>query len=293
MRLLTLIGIALFSLTSCSLFHSGPQQAIVEHRRPSSEQASEVHLVLDIDWTIVRPLETPDLPEFKETGRVISLTKEDHYLLSEGVREILDFARENRWLKISFFSGGHRARNQKLLAQIYDSQGKSAKDHAYKVLSNEELSIVSQDKTLRFSHRHKKDLKKVINDLDKVIFVDDLKHFALDNGGLERTSWLGSTYHPWPEGMSTEKYHDYWLARGKKSEHLAPDSAAGFWTKRKLFLLLAAIEKEGPHAAEIHRRLSQIDLSRVHFEDDMLSGLSESPSYQQFIKKMGCPVPLL
>lgn len=286
----------LFILSSCAYLGSHSYHL---KRRPSQlsqstiAQSKEVHLVLDIDWTIVRPLELENIPEFEHTQRVLSLSKDDHYLLMEGTREILDFASENPWLKITFFSGGHRARNLKLLDMVKDSKGITAKQIAHKVLSNEELTVVSQDESLRFSHRFKKDLTKAHPNLEEVIFVDDLKHFALDNGGLERTAWVGKTYHPWPEGMELEQYQTYWLEQGKKAEHLAPDQEAGFWAKRKLFLLLSALEQEGANPEAIHRNLTDLDLSRDRYELKKLEELNTSPSYQRFLSGLECPVPVL
>lgn len=86
-------------------------------------------------------------------------------------------------VKTVFFSGGDAERNQTLLSHIVLKDGKSAFDHAYKVLSANDLTPITDHPPEGAHHSDwlKKDLRKIAPniDLNFVAHVDDIPTFVL------------------------------------------------------------------------------------------------------------------
>lgn len=175
------IPVALMFLTAV-----GPDAA----RAQSISSSPRADIVLDLDGTLVDTLPTQQTGSFFAEGK--------WYRLRNFVPEFIDQLRKIPGIRISFFSGGNRDRNDVVLRQIVLADGKTAQEIAYRSLSFSDLTSISTDSSLRFFHRYKKDLRKVNPDLQKVIIIDDLREFSLP--GQERNMlWLS------PEGDSRER----------------------------------------------------------------------------------------
>tara|TARA_Y100001936_G_C16090169_1_gene685406 strand:- start:2011 stop:2826 length:816 start_codon:yes stop_codon:yes gene_type:complete len=154
-----------------------------------SAAQAQIDIVFDIDWTLVYPVDET----MKNEARVY-LVQGEYYRVSDGAVEVIASLFKDPRFRVSFFSGGDKLRNEELLKQIIlPLKDKTALDVAYKVLSREDLSVVSTDENLGFSERFKKDLTIVNKDLNQVVLVDDLKNFT-PSGQEDNLLWVGKTY---------------------------------------------------------------------------------------------------
>jgi hypothetical protein len=101
----------------------------------------------------------------------------EKYRVYDGVVELLQKLKDQPDVRVSFFSGGSTARNQALLEGIHLKDGSQARELAYRVLGEEDLTRVSH--TGRYRDMFRKDLRKVNPDTANVIMVDDIA-FVLD-----------------------------------------------------------------------------------------------------------------
>lgn len=136
-----------------------------------------IDLVFDIDWTTFYSIEKAndtDPQQRTVEGKTYRYT--DH--LPEMIETLLQRHPE---VRISFFSGGERSRNETLLSQVHLSDGRSLRDVAYRVFSKEHLKELSQDETIRFSKRYKKDLALALPESNpaRTILIDDQVEFAV------------------------------------------------------------------------------------------------------------------
>ncbi len=192
-----------------------------------SAAQAQIDIVFDIDWTLVYQVDE----SMKNRPRVYSAQGE-YYRLSDGAEEVIASLSQDPRFRVSFFSGGGHARNKELLKQIkLPLKNKTAFDVAYKVLSKEDLAIVSRDKSLRFSERYKKDLTLVNKDLNKVILVDDLKHFT-PSGQEDNVLWVGETY----------KYQEFYR-KLPPSKHNPSSELAWLNERYKMYWVYSAIEE--------------------------------------------------
>ena len=171
-------------LSACS---SGP----LSTRHPASEQYLDI--VFDLDWTLIAQVKnTQGVPADE-----LVYFEDELYRIAPGVREMMLRLMSFPNVRFSFFSGGGRERNLSVLGQI-DLGGKRGVllDHAYKVLSREDLTDLSAEVALdaRFSERYKKDLRKINSDLSKVIMIDDNYLFAPTPKQRAHYLWLGETF---------------------------------------------------------------------------------------------------
>ena len=145
-----------------------------------SPASGERHIVFDVDWTIVSEIKNPTARDLKNK-RVLEV-EGIHYFISDGLENFIQDIRSYKEMKISFFSGGKKSRNTKLLSMIKLPDGKSLLDIAYKVLNNEDLvPVADAPPEARFSERFKKDLTKVSKVLDSLIMLDDTAGFVVDS----------------------------------------------------------------------------------------------------------------
>lgn len=174
-----LLTLTLFSLLACSV--------TVPNRYPSSK---EIHIILDLDWTIVSPVENV------LTGKNIISVEGELYRLHEGAKELLEQLFRTPGVKVSFFSGGSRERNFQLLSQLKLFDGnENAYSRAYKVLSKDDLTrLESVPETARFSEKFKKDISKISKDLDNIIIIEDNPFFAINKEQSKSFLFLGQTY---------------------------------------------------------------------------------------------------
>ncbi|UXR64492.1 hypothetical protein EZJ49_15595 [Bdellovibrio bacteriovorus] len=146
--------------------------------QPFAVQANApVDIVFDIDWTTFYSIENTAAPDSQQRtveGKIYRYT--DH--LPQVIETLLSRHPE---IRISFFSGGEKSRNETLLSQVHLPDGRSLKDTAYRIFSKEHLKVLSQDETIRFSKRNKKDLAQVLPESDpaRTILIDDQVEFAM------------------------------------------------------------------------------------------------------------------
>lgn len=141
--------------------------------------ATTYHLVLDIDWTTFYSVETPGS---QKTDPQVRTVEGQSYRYTDALPEVLEaLLLKHPDLKISFFSGGERSRNEALLAQVHLPDGRSLKDVAYRIFSKEHLLTVSDDPAASFSTRFKKDLSRVLPEArpEKTLMIDDQVEFAV------------------------------------------------------------------------------------------------------------------
>lgn len=171
---------------------------------------AELHVVFDIDWTLVYPLEQapkpPDSLAVKIGGK--------WYRYSDRAGELIEHLHKRGDVKVSFFSGGEKTRNLELLKKLKLPSGKSADEIAHKILNADDMTRVSNDDTLKFSERFKKDLRKISPDLDRVVLLDDVKNFVLP-GQEKNLLWTGGTYNfaaTYAEAEARAKLNPQWEA---------------------------------------------------------------------------------
>nr|BFD64072.1 hypothetical protein BdHM001_27530 [Bdellovibrio sp. HM001] len=136
-----------------------------------------VDIVFDIDWTTFYSIENAN-----ENDPQQRTVEGKTYRYTDFLPEVIEtLLLRHPEVRISFFSGGDRSRNEALLEQVHLSDGRSLRDIAYRVFSKEHLKVVSQDETIRFSKRNKKDLALVMPESHpaRTILIDDQVEFAV------------------------------------------------------------------------------------------------------------------
>lgn len=285
---LLLLPLALKGGVSQVLF-SGNHRGLANDNSINNDQ--KLYLVLDIDWTLVTPLNNEQAYYFIGDKRLLQVGDE-YYLLKEGARELLETAFADPKIEVSFFSGGGHQRNEKLLKSLYLTNGRTAWEESYRVLSRRDLTVVSQDQSLRFSERFKKDIRKVHPDLTRVLLIEDLAHFALGDG-VDNTLWLGQTYFPpFPQQNFSESVR-MWRSLGVEARYLAETQEADWWARRKLFVLQALLETfDSPE--EILEKAKELGYSEELAPKDVHLWLERASSYKRFIDQTPCSIaPLL
>ncbi|WP_290730908.1 NIF family HAD-type phosphatase [Halobacteriovorax sp. JY17] len=162
-------------------------------RAPASRSAEKIDIIFDLDWTLVKQVDTPGISRtnFLEVNG-------EFYRLGDGAIDLLEYLFARSEVRVSFFSGGKFERNSKLLKKIKTKYG-SAFDNAHKVLSYDDLLEVSTDVTLAFSERLKKDVSLVNKDLSRVLLIDDDKRFIVGDSQRKNLLWMGETYKHFEE----------------------------------------------------------------------------------------------
>lgn len=177
----------LFGIASCALSDS--------FRNPAAED-DYVHIVLDIDYTVVAQIHE-DYSHIAKSNLV--QVGEETYRIKDWAREFVTALVNNPRVKVSFFSGGGEPRNLELLYKIklMDGSNRSFLDISKKVLSRQHLTEIPEGlrEGPRFSHRYKKDLRKLGFKEGKTIMVDDNYLFAVDDIQQRHFLWLGPTYN--------------------------------------------------------------------------------------------------
>lgn len=157
------------------------------------------HIVFDLDWTLVYPLEKAPL----NPGPMDVVVEGKWYRIADGAGELLESLSLQPNLQLHFFSGGKKSRNLELLKKIQTPSGKSALELATKTLHFDDLTDVNP-KAEKFSDRWKKDLRKIDSDLDRVLLVDDIENFSLP-GQEKQVLWTGKTYNFYDHFSSVPK----------------------------------------------------------------------------------------
>ena len=100
-----------------------------------------IHIVFDIDWTLVYPLE--EKPNYTDS-QVIQIENK-WYRFTDFSGETLEKLSQLPDVKISFFSGGLAERNRELLSKLILPSGKSAEQIAFKILNFNDLTEIDKN----------------------------------------------------------------------------------------------------------------------------------------------------
>lgn len=136
-----------------------------------------IDIVFDIDWTTFYSIENPTNNDPQQR-----IVEGKTYRYTDALPQVIEtLLLRHPEIRISFFSGGEKSRNEALLSQVHLSDGRSLQDIAYRVFSKEHLKVLSQDETIRFSKRNKKDLAQVLPESNpaRTILIDDQVEFAI------------------------------------------------------------------------------------------------------------------
>lgn len=184
-------------------------------RLPQSEIShADLHVVFDIDWTIVSNYESEVSKLSKSAEEKIHYVEGKPYIVRDHTIELIESLLAKN-INISFFSGGTKSRNIDLLSKIILSDGRSLKEIAFKIKSFEDLTKVQNiPETAKFQERFKKDLLKITDDLSKVIIIDDAFNFFVNEEQKKNRLFLGPTF----------KYFEEYEAIGKISGEYIPKS---------------------------------------------------------------------
>lgn len=163
-----------------------------------------IDIVSDIDWTLVSIVSE----EMADTPNVFKIENE-YYRLSDWGEQFFEALAKEPFVRLSFYSGGSKARNEELLKKIKLPQlNKTLYDIAYKILNYEDLIKISEDKNLSFSDRFKKDLRLINSDLSQVVLIDDNAGFAMP-GQEKNMIWLGKTYNYYENFQDIKTVDEY------------------------------------------------------------------------------------
>lgn len=192
-----------------------------------SRAASVKDVVFDVDWTLASEVE----PLHSDPAHTI-VVEGKSFRIADGAEEIMTRLAHDGRVRISFFSGGDANRNLTLLKEIRltDGSGRSFYDIAYKVLSKDDMTVVSADPALKFTDRFKKDLQKISPDLNDIVLVDDVRHFTAP-GQEKNVLWLKKTYSHF------ETYEDAVSARkrGQDLQYIPKTRERWFYERKKLY----------------------------------------------------------
>ncbi len=174
--------------------------------QPSAFARPYVDIVFDLDWTSFYTIDPLDPQQNSEKNIVVEgkIYRPTDYL----TRVVETLLKTHPEIRISFFSGGEKSRNEALLNSQRLSDGRSLKDIAYRLLSKEHLTMVSQNETLKFTVRFKKILDSHISDWSsaRTILIDDQINFA--KPPLKAVSSLGrTTYQSHFSPENSDKKH--------------------------------------------------------------------------------------
>src|SRR3989339_69897 len=129
-----------------------------------------IDIVFDLDWTLVCELEDGSHAH----GNILDISRKK-YRIANWAEEMLVLLASRPNVRLSFYSGGDQIRNLEILKEIIlPEKNISVFDLAYKILSKDDMDEVSQEKTLRFSQRYKKNAAKINSNLNNVIIIDDV-----------------------------------------------------------------------------------------------------------------------
>lgn len=240
------------------------------------------HVVFDIDWTIVS--------EVKD-GKKIGIGKKRmievqglHYYIHEGLEDFIAEILSHPEMRVSFYSGGKALRNNELLSKIKLKNGKTLKDIAYKVLSNEDLvDVPGAPETLPFSEKHKKDLSKVTKDLNSLIMFDDTANFVLETREVQ-------TNHVFFIGKAFEYFDNFEEARNLSGAYVPKSYEEWLLNQKKLLILNAAFKEayqesksEGVSFSEAMKKKEELLKLKDHYWNE---------HSRKYFKAMGGKAPL-
>ncbi|HEX7672907.1 MAG TPA: hypothetical protein VF412_01980 [Bdellovibrio sp.] len=149
----------------------------------SQSPSQPIDIIFDIDWTTFYTINPTD-PNQADSN--IIWVEGKAYRPTEHLGEVLESLLQHPEVRVSFFSGGERSRNEALLKAFRLPSGRSAFDVSYRVFSKEDLSVVSTDATMPFSKRYKKSLEGLLPNAtpERAVLIDDQPEFA-------KAPWVG------------------------------------------------------------------------------------------------------
>ena len=225
-----------------------------------SQEEQAIDIVFDLDWTLINPT-TEKMAEAVPEN--IFRFGHEVYRLTDHTVETLVELHSQKNVRISFFSGGARERNEAFVKWLYErihTRQKNDQFKPYLVLSTEHLTTVSTDKNLRFPQRYKKDLSRYFNIL-RAILIDDIKNFIMPGQELNEV-WLGKTYNDRPR---FELKH---LENEADDAYSAPDEEEWRRDRNKLLfikdMILAALKEAENNPDLFLEKLNQL---KIQFSD--------------------------
>lgn len=188
-------------------------------------QATSLHsgfdIVFDIDWTTFYSIENPD---DHKGDRQIRVVEGKAYRHTDFLPEVIEaLIQRHPDVRISFFSGGSKSRNETLLSQVHLSDGRSLLQVAHRVFSKDHLQVVSQDETLAFSTRFKKNLTLVMPEADpkRTILIDDQTDFAVKPHKAVHSMGIFDYFKAFDPSMTVKPYaptsHQAWSMERNKA----------------------------------------------------------------------------
>lgn len=183
--------------TIATLVHDGPGGDWLAD--PLNPQKDIVSITYD------RPeVDSMNQPILDPAGKPLTTRVSERYRVYEGfVEEMEKWRREIAagHVRISFFSGGHVARNRALLDAIKLRDGSSVRALVTdkQIHGRESMLATGVGPEGRVRERFKKDLRTINPDLSHVILVDDIPNFVPDSQ-LHHVVWLDEDF-PYPERL--------------------------------------------------------------------------------------------
>jgi hypothetical protein len=156
---------------------------------------SSIDVVFDLDWTLISKVKE----ESRGSAEVI-IVGEELYRVHDWARELVTALVLDPNYRVSFFSGGPMDRNIKVLEsiKIMDGSQRSFLDISHKTFHREDLLFVDAPARLENpapADSWKKDLRKINNDLNKVVMFEDDSRHALNIKQRENILWMGMSYY--------------------------------------------------------------------------------------------------
>ncbi len=183
--------------TIATLVHDGPGGDWLAD--PLNPQKNIVTITYD------RPeVDSMNQPILDSAGKPITEKITERYRVYEGFAEEMEKWRRDiaaGRVRISFFSGGHVARNRALLDAIKLKDGSSVRALVTdkQIHGRESMTATGVGPEGRVRERFKKDLRTINPDLSNVILVDDIPNFVPDSQ-LHHVVWLDEDF-PYPERL--------------------------------------------------------------------------------------------
>ena len=255
--------ITFFLFVSCAL----------QERMPAQEKlkVKDRHVVFDIDWTIVSEIKNQAV-EVTQKKRVVEVGGH-RYFINEGLEEFVEELLAHPEIRVSFYSGGKASRNNELLSLIKLRDGRSLKDVAYKILSNEDLvSVPLAPATLPFSERHKKDLTKVTSDLSELVMFDDTATFVLETKAPQSN-------HVFFIGVAFEYFENYDEVKGMSGPYVPKSYEEWLLNQKKLIVLHGAFKE-----AYLEAQTKEISFSEAMKKRENLLNLKDH-QWNEYSKK--------
>lgn len=183
------INFARFDLATRSKLEGFLLGRSVDPQRLSLELRSPRDFLKDIDWSSFYIVPDSSLPDtFHYRGK--------YYRPTDGLRESAMVLLSIPGMRLSFISGGERDRNEEVLRAVKLPDGANLFERAYKILNTREFKRFSADEALRFSDQFKKDLTRVVSDIDlsQTLLGDDQPDATLPGEQAKSLLWFHRTF---------------------------------------------------------------------------------------------------